>query len=110
MKMILSGFSGSRRREEADFQSRFTRVSSLLRRRLGVILLILVCVLLWGPTSVQAIGTVVSWGGAQPNGASGLNNVAAVSASVDHTLALKSDGTVLAWGSNMNGECNVTAG
>ena len=34
----------------------------------------------------------------------------AVAAGVYHSLALKTDGTVVAWGDNDNGECTVPAG
>jgi hypothetical protein len=40
----------------------------------------------------------------------GLSNVVAVSAGAYHSLALKSDGTVFAWGYNLFGQCNVPAG
>jgi hypothetical protein len=40
----------------------------------------------------------------------GLGNVVAVAAGVDHSLALKSDGTVVAWGGNSSGQTNVPAG
>lgn len=40
----------------------------------------------------------------------GLANVVAIAAGKNHMLALKSDGTVVAWGLNTSGECNVPAG
>jgi alpha-tubulin suppressor-like RCC1 family protein len=40
----------------------------------------------------------------------GLTNVIAVAAGGRHFLALKADGTVLAWGDNANGQTNVPAG
>ena len=74
--------------------------------------------------AVKSDGTVWSWGanysgeagnGTQqnyiaetqwrsPTQATGLANVVAVAAGNTHTLALRSDGTVWAWGSNTNGE------
>jgi hypothetical protein len=40
----------------------------------------------------------------------GLTNVTAIAAGDLHVLALKSDGTVVAWGDNTNGQTNVPAG
>src|SRR5262245_19879549 len=40
----------------------------------------------------------------------GLDGVAAVAAGWMHVLALKSNGTVVAWGSNYSGQTNVPAG
>lgn len=40
----------------------------------------------------------------------GLANVVAIAAGKNHMLALKNDGTVVAWGLNTFGECNVPAG
>src|SRR6185503_3877602 len=39
-----------------------------------------------------------------------LGNVVAVAAGGGHSLALKMDGTVVAWGWNSDGQVNVTAG
>ena len=40
----------------------------------------------------------------------GLTGVIAIAAGYAHSLALKSDGTVVAWGSNDYGQSNVPAG
>ena len=75
--------------------------------------------------ALKADGTVTMWGGGinagfydvvAANGdvealmPPGLANVVAIAAGKQHMLALKSDGTVVAWGLNNNGECNVPAG
>jgi hypothetical protein len=54
-------------------------------------------------------GTIVGWG-AVSNLPAGLSNVLAISAGGDHDLALKSDGTVVAWGQNTFGQCTVPDG
>jgi hypothetical protein len=40
----------------------------------------------------------------------GLSSVIAIAGGGDHNLALKGDGTVVAWGYNYSGQCNVPAG
>jgi alpha-tubulin suppressor-like RCC1 family protein len=55
-------------------------------------------------------GRVVGWGTGQVFPGNGPTNIAAISTAMDHSLALKADGTVFAWGNNMNGQCNVPAG
>jgi len=44
------------------------------------------------------------------NAPAGLTNIAAVSAGALHSVALRNDGTVVAWGSNLGGETNVPEG
>jgi len=55
-------------------------------------------------------GRVVGWGAGQLFPANGPTNIVAISTAMDHSLALKADGTVFAWGDNMNGQCNVPSG
>ena len=66
-----------------------------------------------GGDQVFAVGKrVVAWGAfnnGQTNVPVGLSNVVAVAAGVSNSLALKSDGTVVAWGDNSYG-LNVTGG
>jgi hypothetical protein len=57
---------------------------------------------------------VVEWDADRPYRASivptGLSSVVSVAAGMSHRLALKSDGTVVAWGDNASGQTNVPAG
>jgi alpha-tubulin suppressor-like RCC1 family protein len=60
---------------------------------------------------------VVAWSSNNPtlnstitNVPSNLTNVVAIAAGATHTLALKGDGTVVAWGVNSNGETSVPTG
>src|SRR5947207_1923734 len=53
-------------------------------------------------------GTVIGWG--QSTVPAGLNNVVAIAAGGDHSLALKRNGTVVAWGWNGGGQSTVPAG
>src|ERR1035437_9763592 len=66
-----------------------------------------------GPLAAPAaaavpMGTVTTWPltGIPP----GLTNVVAISAGAYHSLALKSDGTVVAWGLDTYGQIDVPAG
>ena len=53
-------------------------------------------------------GTVVGWGLQSPP--AGLNQVVAVAGGRRHSLALKSDGTVVAWGDDSSGQSSVPSG
>ena len=56
-------------------------------------------------------GTVVAWGNdGQATVPAGLSGVVAIAARGFHTVALKQDGTVVAWGSNNSGQTTVPAG
>jgi hypothetical protein len=57
-----------------------------------------------------SFGRIVSWGPGQVLPANGPTNVLAISTAMDHSLALKADGTVFAWGNNMNGQSTVPPG
>jgi alpha-tubulin suppressor-like RCC1 family protein len=62
-------------------------------------------VLAWGSNSKGQLGRSDNFGNfPDPSTVSGLANIIAIAAGKDHSLALKSDGTVLAWGSNSNGQ------
>jgi len=53
---------------------------------------------------------VVAWGdnsSGESQAPSGLSGVVAIGAGWRHTVALKEDGTVVAWGYNGNGQTNV---
>jgi hypothetical protein len=57
-------------------------------------------------TTVQAVPNVVAWGNndsGQTQIPAGLTNAVAVAGGQDYSLALKSDGTVVAWGAHWNG-------
>ncbi|HEX9046120.1 MAG TPA: immunoglobulin domain-containing protein, partial [Verrucomicrobiae bacterium] len=71
----------------------------------------------WGSYfAVGSDGKVVSWANYTPSYGetyvSGLSNsfVTAIAAGMQDTLALKADGTLVAWGYNNNGQTNVPAG
>lgn len=70
--------------------------------------------LLFSQGKAQAAGTVKAWGANDtlqifPLPA-GLTNVIGVAGGASHSLALKSDGTVVAWGFGLSGQTNVPPG
>jgi len=70
-------------------------------------------VLTWGENSFGQLGTGNNDGSGIPvvvadsDGTGILNKVTAIAAGREHTLALKSDGTVLAWGKNDQGQLGL---
>ena len=55
-------------------------------------------------------GTVVAWGSYITTVPAGLSGVVAIAAGAYHTVALKQDGPVVAWGSNSSDQTRVPAG
>jgi len=65
----------------------------------------------WGGNSYGQLGNGTrSSSSAFPGHVYGLDNVTAVSAGASHSLALRADGTVWAWGNNADGQLGVTSG
>ena len=59
-----------------------------------------------------SLGIVTAWGHYSDGSMfvpAGLSGVIAIAAGTDHAVVLKSDGSVLAWGNNVNGQVNVPA-
>jgi tripartite motif-containing protein 71 len=64
----------------------------------------------WGNNDVGQLGSGNYANSPIPVQVSGLGNVIAIAGGSSHTIALKSDGTVTAWGYNGFGQCNVPPG
>src|SRR5688500_8904305 len=81
-------------------------------KRASVALIAIVAVLSLSQSTLSAApaARIVSWGSGQVLPANAPTNIVALSVALDHSLALTADGTVFAWGDNMNGQCNVPAG
>ena len=80
----------------------------LLILRVGFMLGVISCI---RPlTAPAATGQIIAWGGGQQNAPTSLNNVVAISTAADHSLALRSDGTVIGWGNDFDAQCTVPQG
>jgi hypothetical protein len=60
-----------------------------------------------GVASGQSTGSIVGWGSQVVVEQSALEDLVAVAGGSLHSLGLKSDGTVVAWGWNADGQCDV---
>ena len=60
--------------------------------------------LAWGRNNAGQLGDGTSVNRNTPTPVAGLTNVIAIAAGTEHSLALRSDGSVWAWGSNVNGK------
>ena len=60
--------------------------------------------------AIKDFHEVVAWGLGQTTVPAGLSGVVAIAAGGGHTVALKQDGTVVAWGRNIEGQTTVPAG
>jgi hypothetical protein len=72
----------------------------------------LVCAALGSQTAVLALdaqGTVTSWNPSQPV-PEGLGPVLDIAIGTSHRMAIKADGTLVAWGSNSAGQTTIPAG
>ncbi len=57
----------------------------------------------------QSTGSIVGWGEQVVVEQAALDSLVVVAAGNEHSLGLKSDGTILAWGDNALGQCDVPA-
>jgi alpha-tubulin suppressor-like RCC1 family protein len=64
---------------------------------------------IYGPEQRGGLGNIAAWGGFY-KGPVVLSNVVAIAAGESHSLALKEDGIVTAWGDNFYGQTNVPVG
>ena len=76
----------------------------------GSLLLAAVGVGLCGaPAWAQDAGPIVGWGSQVVVPQSELSDLVAVAAGYSHSLALRADASIVAWGYNAFGQCNVPA-
>jgi hypothetical protein len=62
-----------------------------------------------GAVRAQSIGSLAGWGRHVVVDPSAFDNLASIAAGTQHSLGLKSDGTIIAWGLNDYGQCEVSA-
>src|SRR5437016_3742202 len=99
---------GSWKSERLQHGARRIHCYRLARMKIALLCVVLVCSFCrW---AFAAGGTVIvstPRGGSVTNIPAGLTNVVAVAAGLDDALALRDDGTVVAWGANDFGITNV---
>ncbi len=86
-----------------SFQNKHTRLITPIIST--YFLAIALAALAFGSSPAQAAqtGSVIGWGAGKPAG----NDFTAIAAGRYHNLALKADGSIVAWGYNDYGECNI---
>jgi alpha-tubulin suppressor-like RCC1 family protein len=70
--------------------------------------LVVVC-LLWVGTAPAQEGSSVGWGGVVVVPQTELTDFVSVASRWYHSLGLKADGAIVAWGANDSGQCNLPA-
>ena len=80
-----------------------------MRRSGSVLGLVCLCIFLLctGLAYGQSTGSIVGLGSYVVVEQSALDSLVVVAGGYAHSLGLKSDGTIVAWGSNRFGQCNV---
>src|SRR3954462_6380917 len=86
----------------------------VMRRRLCTALLALMLAIAAAPTfAASSGGHVEAWGYngfGQATPPVGVDDIVAVAAGSDHSMALRANGTVLVWGADFEGQTNVPQG
>ena len=70
-------------------------------------LILVACMTAWA--SAQEVGSAIGWGSQVVVPQSELIDFVAVAGGYDHSLGLKADGSIVAWGYNYYGQCDVPA-
>jgi PKD domain/Regulator of chromosome condensation (RCC1) repeat len=83
---------------------------NLARVLVIVVLLITLTLGAISPAKASLGYTVTEWGGSNYPMPPGMNDLIAIDAGFNFSVALKSDGTVVAWGNNFYGQTNVPSG
>jgi len=87
-------------------------MTMLFRAPIGVLNGLIAVAVALGPVGVSGLtsaGSLTAWGGGQIGFPAGLTNIVAISTAIDHSLALSSDGKLVAWGNNFDNQCDVPA-
>jgi hypothetical protein len=97
-----------------DFHSHWLKLDAM-KAILGTMTVVAVSLCMLAATSAQASvpqSTVIAWGADydQATWNLQLTNLAAIAGGSIHSLAVKTDGTVIAWGTNNYGQTDVPAG
>ena len=88
-----------------NFHMAILKQSKLLHK--CILTSLITVILAGGATTSGAQGEMLSWGSPVVQGQEALSGLTAIAARSDHCLGLKSDGSIVAWGRNWFGQCDV---